>query len=318
MGMIAPGDGFQWHALHHGRVHSHTAVRAEDVVRMRTSFLLTALLLTASMTTHATPHEPATWDDILALPAASKGERIAYGPAKKQFGDLRLPAGAGPHPVVVLLHGGCWQAEYDLEYFAHLADVLAREGIATWSLEYRGLGDDGGGWPGTFDDVAAGAAYLRVLAKTHPLDLDRVVFAGHSAGGQLALYLAAKRPVATRGVVGLAAIVDLRDYAAGAGSCNQSVVPLLGGAPEAVPERYAATSPIEMASIGVPVRLVIGSVDAIVPPASNTRFAEQARAKGDDVELATIDGAGHFDVVLPSGEAAERVVREIRGLLANP
>jgi acetyl esterase/lipase len=291
---------------------------------MRTSLLLTALLLAAPMTTHAAVSAPATWDDVLALPAASTGERIAYGAAKKQFGDLRMPAGPGPHPVVVLLHGGCWQAEYDLEYFAHLADVLARAGIATWSLEYRGLGDDGGGWPGTFDDAAHGAGYLRELAKTHPLDLDRVVLAGHSAGGQRALYLAAKRPVSaggampldTRGVVGLAAIVDLRDYAAGAGSCNQSVVPLLGGTPEIVPERYAATSPIEMARIGVPVRLVIGSVDAIVPPASNTRFAEQARAKGDDVELATIDGAGHFDVVLPTGAASVAVQRAILALLA--
>jgi acetyl esterase/lipase len=261
---------------------------------------------------------PATWDDVLALPAASKGERIAYGPAAKQFGDLRVPAGPGPHPVVVLLHGGCWQAEYDLEYFAHLADVLARHGIASWSLEYRGLGDDGGGWPGTFDDVAAGVAHLRVLAKSHPLDLDRVVLAGHSAGGQLALYLAAKPPVKVRGVVGLAAIVDLREYAAGAGSCNQSVVPLLGGAPDAVPDRYAATSPIEMAPIGVPVRLVIGAVDAIVPPASNERFAAQARAQGDDVELAVVEGAGHFDVVLPDGAAADAVRRAILALLALP
>jgi len=278
------------------------------------SFVAALAAIALAMTTSHTA--PATWDDVLALPAASKGERIAYGPAKKQFGDLRLPAGRGPHPVVVLLHGGCWQAEYDLEYFAHLADVLAREGIATWSLEYRGLGDDGGGWPGTFDDVAAGTAYLRVLAKTHPLDLDRVVLAGHSAGGQLALYLAAKRPVNVRGVVGLAAIVDLRDYAAGAGSCNQSVVPLLGGAPEAVPDRYAATSPIELAPLGVPVRLVIGSVDAIVPPASNMRFAGQARPKGDDVELATIEGAGHFDVVLPTGAASDAVQRAILALLA--
>ena len=284
---------------------------------MRTSLLLTALLLAAPMTTYATS-APATWDDVLALPAASTGERIAYGPAPKQFGDLRVPAGPGPHPVVVLLHGGCWQAEYDLEYFAHLADVLAREGVATWSVEYRGLGDDGGGWPGTFDDVAAAAAYLRVLAKTHRLDLDRVVLAGHSAGGQLALYLAAKRTVTTRGVVGLAAIVDLRDYAAGAGSCNQSVVPLLGGAPDAVPGRYVATSPVEMVPIGVPVRLVIGAADAIVPPASNERFAAQARAKGDDVGLATIDGAGHFDVVLPQGAAADAVRRAILALLAPP
>jgi acetyl esterase/lipase len=293
---------------------------------MRFACSFTALpthAMTACSTLPDPPREPATWDDVVALPAASVGQRITYGPAARQFGDLRVPAGPGPHPVAILLHGGCWQAEYDLGYFAHLGDALARAGIATWSLEYRGIGDAGGGWPGTFDDVAAGAAHLRALAPAHGLDLDRVVLVGHSAGGQLALYLAAGRhvspgthaPLALRGVVALAGIVDLREYAAGAGSCNQSVVPLLGGAPDAVPARYAATSPVELLPIGVPVRLLIGAQDSIVAPASNERFAAQARARGDDVELEVLGGAGHFDVVMPGGPAAERVQHAIRGLL---
>jgi acetyl esterase/lipase len=283
----------------------------------------------AACSTAPVAHEgpPASWDDVLALPAASKGERISYGTDAKQFGDLRLPRGRGPHPVVILLHGGCWQAEYDLEYFAHFADRLAQQGIATWSLEYRRIGDAGGGWPGTFDDVAAGAAHLRAIAATHALDLDRVVVAGHSAGGQLALWLAANRqapvttsttppiPLPLKGVVGLAAIVDLRDYAAGTGSCNQSVVPLLGGSPEQVPERYAAASPVERLPIGVPVRLVIGSADPIVAPASNERFAMQARERGDDIELDVVAGAGHFDLVMPHGAASGQVQQAIRDLL---
>jgi acetyl esterase/lipase len=279
--------------------------------------LFAAALLAAAMTI---PGEPASWDDVLALPAPSVGARIAYGSQPRQFGDLRVPAGHGPFPVAILLHGGCWQAEYDLEYFAHLADVLARDGIATWNVEYRGLGDDGGGWPGTFADVAAGAAHLRTLARTHPLDLQRVVLVGHSAGGQLALHLAAARNVSTlelRGVVALAGIVDLREYAAGTGSCNQSVVPLLGGAPSEVPGRYAATSPIERLPIGVPMRLLIGTRDTIVPPASNERFAARARERGDDVALEVIEGAGHFDMVMPHGVAAERVRAAIGGLLRS-
>jgi acetyl esterase/lipase len=205
---------------------------------------------------------------------------------------------------------------------AHLADRLAAAGIATWSLEYRGIGDDGGGWPGTFDDVARGAAHLRALAPAHGLDLERVVVVGHSAGGHLSLWLAANRgapltpdaaanPVPLRGAVALAGIVDLRDYAAGTGSCNQQVVPLLGGTAAQVPERYAAASPSERLPIGVPMRLVIGSLDAIVPPAANARFAEQARTRGDAIELVVVDGAGHFDVVMPQGDAATRVQQAI-------
>jgi acetyl esterase/lipase len=276
---------------------------------------------------HSTPSSPATWDDVLALPPPSVPERIAYGPAPKQFGDLRVPAGRGPHPVAILVHGGCWQAEYDLEYFGHLADALARAGIATWSLEYRGIGDPGAGWPGTFDDVAHGAAHLRTLAAARALDLDRVALVGHSAGGQLALWLAAQRgapltpardapaPIPFCGVAALAGIVDLREYALGTGSCNQSVVPLLGGTSDDVPARYAATSPIECLPMGMPLRLVIGSLDAIVAPAGNDRFATQARTRGDDVELVVVAGAGHFDVVMPTGAAPEQAQRAIRGLL---
>ena len=275
--------------------------------------------------THSTP---ASWDDVLALPAASIGARISYGVEPKQFGDLRLPATPGPHPVAILLHGGCWQAEYDLAYMAHLADRLADTGIATWSLEYRGIGDIGGGWPGTFDDVANGAAHLRTLASVHALDLDldRVVAVGHSAGGHLALWLGGRRgapltesqqanAVPLRGVVALAGIVDLFEYVAGQGSCNQSVVPLLGGTAQQVPERYAATSPAQMLPLRVPVRLVIGALDTIVDPPGNARFAEQARAQGDEVELVVVDGAGHFDVVMPHGDAARRVLDAIRAAL---
>ncbi|MGH8030538.1 MAG: alpha/beta hydrolase family protein [Arenimonas sp.] len=298
---------------------------------MRSPHTLAAVVLAlgtgACSTAPVQTTRPATWDDVQALPAASVGERIAYGPDAKQFGDLRVPAGRGPHPVAILLHGGCWQGEYDLAYFAHLGDQLAQAGIATWSLEYRGIGDAGGGWPGTFEDVAAGAAHLRTLAQSHPLDLDRVALVGHSAGGQLALHLAARwlapslqsppaaTPLPLRGVVTLAGIVDLRDYAAGSGSCNQSVVPLLGGTVDDVPERYAATSPIERLPIGVPLHLVIGTLDPIVTPASNTRFAEQARLNGDAVELDVIEGAGHFDLVMPEGVAAQRVRHAIQAML---
>ena len=137
--------------------------------------------------------------DVLALPRPEAQHRIAYGPGPQQFGELRLPDGAGPHPVVIVVHGGCWLAEYDLGYMSSLAAALTADGVATWSIEYRRVGDDGGGWPGTFDDVGAAADHLREIAAEHELDLERVVAVGHSAGGHLALWLAARHGLSVDG-----------------------------------------------------------------------------------------------------------------------
>src|ERR1017187_3521621 len=121
-----------------------------------------------------------TVQDILQPPFPKADHRIAYGSDPQQFGDLRLPKGAGPFPVVIVIHGGCWRAQYDLEHNGRMAGALTAPGAATWSIEYRRLGNPGGGAPGTFDDVAAAAAYLQVLAKQYPLDLKRVTAVGHS------------------------------------------------------------------------------------------------------------------------------------------
>jgi len=268
--------------------------------------------------------KPATWSEVLALPAAQAGSRSHYGPGARQFGDLRLPATGKSHPVVVILHGGCWQSAFNLDYIAPLADSLSQAGFATWNLEYRGIGDEGGGWPGTFDDVVAGIEHLRTLARSHPIDLDRVVLVGHSAGGHLALWAADRGgtdstlPSVTlpvRGVVTLAGIADLRAYAEGEGSCNQAVVPLMGGDAATRPERYAAASPSELLPAGVPMRMLVGAVDPIVPPTHAEAFAEQARKSGDEVEVSMINGAGHFDLVMPRGASHERLVEAIRSLV---
>src|SRR5439155_8576098 len=140
-----------------------------------------------------------------------------------QFGELRLPKGRGPFPVAIVIHGGCWRSDYDLKHVGPLAGALTERGIATWTIEYRRIGDPGGGWPGTFEDVAQAADHLRALARRYPLDLHHVVAIGHSAGGHLALWLAARPglppdaalasadPLPISGVVGLAAISDLRE-----------------------------------------------------------------------------------------------------------
>lgn len=254
------------------------------------------------------------------------GQRIAYGADPLQFGELRLPEGSGTAPVVVLVHGGCWENEYTLAHLSGAAAALAREGFAVWSIEYRRLGDPGGGWPGTFQDVARGVDHLRAIAAANPrLDTARVVLAGHSAGGQLALWAASRRPddglggadpLRVSGVVSLAGITDLRGYGAAPGGCNSSVYPLLGGPPSEHPERYAAVSPVERVPLGVPVRFVHGAADPIVPAAQSRALLGLMRAAGDPADLTVVEGAGHFDVVAPQSGAWAAVVKAIRALAA--
>lgn len=272
---------------------------------------------------------PITWDEVQALPRPAADHRIAYGSGEFQFGELRLPAGEGPFPVVVLIHGGCWLAEFDLGYMAGAGAALADRGVAVWTLEYRRVGNPGGGWPGTFDDAASGIDHLRHLAKRFPLDLDRVVVAGHSAGGHLALWAAARRrlpasspihapdPLGVRGVVALAGITDLASYGAGPRDCNAAVARLLGGGPERAPQRYRDGNPAALLPLGVPTRLVQGELDPIVPADQARSFAAAARAAGDDARVLMLEGAGHFDLIAPPTAAWATVSGAILDLLGR-
>ncbi|NGP53486.1 alpha/beta hydrolase [Thioalkalivibrio sp. XN8] len=270
--------------------------------------------------------QPVSWGQIEALPVPAADHRIAYGEHPLQFGELRLPAGPGPHAVAVLFHGGCWRAEYDLAHVSHVGAALAAAGAAVWTPEYRRVGDEGGGWPGTFEDAAAGLDGLASLAPEHNLDLDRVVLVGHSAGGHLALWLAGRHnlpashplhaaPARIRGVVALAGITDLARYAEGARGCNAAVQLLMGGMPAEQPERYAAASPAGLLPLGVPQRLLHGALDPVVLLEQSSGYAEKAGAHGDEVRLEVIDGAGHFDLVAPFAPAWPRVEAAVLELL---
>src|SRR5260370_13812544 len=144
------------------------------------------------------------------VPPAPPGARIAYSRGEFQVGDLRVPSGRGPHPVAIVIHGGYWRARYDLKEVEHLCEAVTRQGLATWSLEYRRIGNPGGGWPGTLDDVRTGAAHLEKIATERSLDLKRVVPMRHSAAGHLVLSLASLNALALRGLVALAPVADLR------------------------------------------------------------------------------------------------------------
>ena len=281
------------------------------------------------MTDRASAQPIMTAQDLLGLPQPAADETVAYGPAPQQIAELRIPKGPGPHPVVVVIHGGCWQAPWGLDQVRSLCAALGAEGLATWSLEYRRLGDAGGGWPGTFEDVARGGDHLRRIAKQHSLDLERVVAVGHSAGGHLALWLAGRHrlprdsplrtesPLQLRGVVSLAGIPDLRKGAERS-VCGDSIRRLLGGSPEEREDRVLLGSPAALLPLGLPQRLVCGRLDTIVPLELASGYESAARRAGDRVEVHVLPGVGHFELVNPRSAAWATVLGAVKALLAEP
>lgn len=237
---------------------------------------------------------------------------FSYGKHPDQIVELRLPRlrSAGLIPTVLVVHGGFWLAEFDRAHVSHLCARLADIGIATWNLEFRRLGQIGGGYPGTFHDVAAGADLLHEVGDEHGLDLSRLIALGHSAGGHLALWLASRHRLPAespfyldgesriRQVISLAGIGDLR---AGwqKGLCFDVVQHLMGGDPESVPSRFSESSPIARLPLGVPQILFHGAEDRMVPVQLGEAYAEAARTSGDTVQWQVLPATGHFELIDP-------------------
>ena len=253
--------------------------------------------------------------EILFQPAPPYDHKIAYGPDPFQFGYLRVPKSKSPHPVAIVIHGGFWRAAFDLEHSGHMCAALTRAGLATWSLEYRRIGNPGGAWPGTCDDVLKGALQVRSFAEQHGLDASRMVAIGHSAGGHLALWLAAQKNPRLRGVVSLAGVADLRRAYELKLSSNVVRDFMAGASPDAAPAEYRKASPIEMLPLGIPVRLIHGDADEIVPIEISKRYEAAAHKAGDlSTKLVTLPGANHFPAITPQSvewPVVERAVLEL-------
>lgn len=253
-------------------------------------------------------------------------ERFDYGDAPSQFSELWRPEGTGPFPAVVMIHGGSWSQSTGRDLMDDVADDLAERGIAVWNIEYRRLGEDGGGFPGTFEDVGAAIDDLAGRADELGIDTDRVVFVGHSAGGQLALWAAARdqlpggtvgagpalRP---RSVVALAPVTDLEGCAR-QGELEGTCAFVMGASPVEATGRYDRFSPLALVPLGVPQRLFHGAADTVVPLSDAEAYVDAATAAGDDATLTVQPDANHFTVLDP-GSPAWAEVRDTVHLLLS-
>jgi acetyl esterase/lipase len=278
-------------------------------------------LLFAALALGAIAEPAAAQPSMQILNAA--GERASrptlverYGADDVRRGELRMPPGRGPFPVVILVHGGCWRSDMGgLVNMAPLADALTRRGFATWSFTYRRVGQPGAGWPGTFEDVAAGVDHVRSLRLRYRLDLSRVVLAGHSSGAHLVLWAASRprlrNPVAGRNPLRVASVVAIDGPGAlapfvglDARICGRpAIVPLMGGTPGERAAEYRLASPADHLPLGVRTLLVMGGLSRLMAP-----YAEAARAAGEDVVLLTPEGGDHFNILNPGTPQGERVL----------
>jgi acetyl esterase/lipase len=259
-------------------------------------------------------------NDILTLPPPPTDRRIAYGSDPNQVVDLRLPKQRNkPVPLVINIHGGFWRAKYTLDHAGHLCAALTAKGLATANIEYRRVGNDGGGWPETFSDVRAAHSFLVRNAHRHNFDVTKLVVIGHSAGGQLALCLAAHEPSVTR-VVSLAGVVDLR-RAYQLHLSNHAVAEFLRGTPAEVPDHYREADPMQLFIPQANQWLMHGAADDVVPPEFSRDYvaAKNGRAGKDnreEVHLIELASADHFDLIDPRSAAWKQVEQTALQLVA--
>jgi acetyl esterase/lipase len=272
---------------------------------------------------------PMSLQDYLALNGRAPDKHIAYGAAPSQFVELFRPAGKGPFPVAVLIHGGCWTVQFGgITQMRNMASDLAAQGIAVWNVEYRRYDEPGGGYPGMYQDVAAAVDRLRQEAAASQLDLTRVVAVGHSAGGHLAQWAASrhklpswspawvKEPLAIPQVISLGGLADLRLQATLIKSSCERDTEQLAGQPSAQrPDVFLDTSPAEMLPAKIHTVLIHGEHDTVSPLSTGEAYAQRARVAGDTASVVLLPGGSHYDEVAASSPSWKIVSAEIRKAL---
>lgn len=292
--------------------------------------LLAVAIGALALTTAATMN----WPDLLDRPRPHASAQISYGMDPLQHVDLWLPAGPGPYPVVLMVHGGCWQTDIaEADIMNYIADDLRSHGIAVWNIEYRGIDRPGGGYPGTFQDVAKAADLLATAGAKYRLKTDRIVAIGHSAGGHLALWLAARsrvpatsalhspHPLPLATVISIGGLPDLEAAQIAPGdTCGAFSARAMAGKPgKDRPNVYRDTSPAAMMPFPGQQILVNATRDGIAPPAFADAYAAKARAAGGQVRRIVIPDEGHVELIAPGSAAwaAERAEIE-RALGLSP
>lgn len=278
------------------------------------------------------PAKIMSWGDLTSLPRPAASAQIRWGEGATDVVDLWLPDGAGPHPVVVMVHGGCWQKSIaDRTLMDWMADGLRNEGWAVWNIEYRGVDEPGGGYPGTYLDVSAATDAITLHAAEYNLDLSRVTGLGHSAGGHLVLWLAARSklpddsplsvsdPLAFRGVVVSGGLADLEaSRPVTLPSCLDAVYDQVTGPPSPErPDPLSDTSPARLLPIGVPFISVNGAEDRIAPPLLGDALTRKAEAAGDQTSLIVVPASGHVELVSPGTEAFRLQAEVLRSFVPD-
>ena len=239
-------------------------------------------------------------EDLLELTSPSADLRLLYGSDATQFGELRFGHGPRRDVIIMNIHGGFWRSQYDLTHAGHFCAALSESGFTTWNIEYRRVGDEGGGWPGTLDDIRRAWAYIPQLAADHDLRAEKLVVTGHSAGGHLALCLAAYERSA-QAVISLAGVVDLQ-RAWDLHLSSDAVAEFLGGTPQEAASNYRAADPMQLAINGKQW-ILHGREDRDVPPEFSRRYWGRKQSQGEDVHLLEIRSADHFDLIDPRSAA---------------